>query len=459
MFSYQERFTKFSRKKILVCFLLLLVSVSTAQVDSLATKTYSELRTLFKSAIEEDAKRAFEYAKAAYVRVASTNKKQQIGESLYFLAKANTDLSQNRRALEQLSEVIAIANQLKDSSLLFKGNVLKGNVYNDLGEESNALAAYLEADKSSGYSEKSSDLILLSINIAYIKKLHRDYEDAVAILKENLNLLETITIAPDKKKRYELIILMNLTDTYLRMTEDGNLQNIVNAEFYNEKGLEKCQYDQNSVFYYVLWMNQAIIHFEKGAYEESIAVANDVKEKAIATNNEGLTCTAYFYLGKNYFQLKKYTESIRFFNQAYDIMKTSERRYSNEILLHQLLTKNYIQIENIEKANFHLEIFTKLVNDQSIEDLKVQSMIHQKFDIDKLKKQVEKLEIKVDDQKKRKIGLYVASGILVILLLASIVFYRRKVRKINEKMVQVMKKVEELEQSKVKTTAKTQQRT
>lgn len=422
-------------------------AIGNAQVDSLSRKSYQELVTAFQSAIEKDAQLAFQYAEAAHTLASSKNNPQQIGESLYFLAKANNDLSQNKLALTQLSKVIHVANQLKDSVLLFKGNVLRGNVYNDVGDESNALQAYLEAEKSSAFSEKSSDLILLFINIAFIKKLHKDYKDAVTIFTENLEQLQTITIDSNKKRRYELIILMNLTDTYLRMKEDGNSTNIEKAEYYNTIGLEKCGDDTASAFYNVLLMNKAIIQFEKEVYQESIAIAHKVKAKAETTNNEGLTCTAYFYLGKNYHRLEDYPESIRFFNLAYDIMKTSERKYSNETILHDLQAQNYLRIKDIDKAEFHLELFRKLIKAQGKKDLETQKTLADTHDQKIREERVKRLQNSLDELKQRKLFLYIISGVLVVLLLLSVVFYRRKVRKIKEKVAQVLEKVEILEKS------------
>ena len=376
------------------------------------------------------------------------NDSQKIGWSLYRLAKCNTDLSNNTTALEQLAKVVAIGTQLKDSAMLFRGYSLKGNVYEDIGDVSKALKAYLDAKKCSAFAEKSNDLILLSVNIAYIKKLHRDYEDAVAILKENLTLLETTNISPNLKERYELIILMNLADTYLRMKEHGESQYIIEAELYNNIGLEKCSTEKNTVFYYVLLMNKAIIHYEKAAYEESIAFTKEVANYALQNNNEGLVCTTNFYLGKNYFQLKDHVKSIRFLQKAYAIMKTSERTYSNEKELHELLTLNYTSTEEFDKMKFHFEAYTALEKLKSKEDVKIIEEIHQKNDVPSLKDKIDSLDTNLSYQKRRKLLLYVTSALLGILLVGSIVFYKRKVKRIKEKVAKVLQRVNDLEKAK-----------
>lgn len=442
-------------KNVLLFVLIFSCSVIDAQVDSLANKSYTELTSLFKTTIDKDAKRASHYAAAAYKLALKSKKQQKIGQSLYFLAKANFDLSKNTLALQQLTEVVNIATTLKDSSLLFKGNALKGNVYSDLGDEFSALDSYLEAKKSSAYTEKSSDLILLSINIAFIKKIHRDYEDAVKVLKENLALLETTTIDPKKKERYELITLMNLTDTYLRMKENGESQYIKEAEFYNKKGLVICGENKDTIYYYVLLMNEAIIHYEKSEYQQSIAIADELLAYAEEKNDEGFKCTSNFYLGKNYFQLKNHAESIRFLDQAYDIMKTSERSYSNEKELHSLLIKNYLYTEELEKANFHFEMYSKLEKEQSKKDVEIIGEIHKENDLPELQKELENLAVSLDSQKRNKIYLYVALALLFFLLIISVVFYKRKVKNVKKKVAQVMQKVTDLERSKKQVRSKT----
>ncbi len=437
-------------KSLLLYFFILFCLGSYAQVDSLRTKTYDELTSLYLSAIEKDSKQALIYVTAAYEIATTKNDRHKIGWSLFRMAKSNNDLSNNTLALQQLEEVIQIGTTLKDSTILFNGNSLKGNVYNDLGEESKALNAYLEAKKSSAFSEKASDLILLSINIAFIKKLHRDYEDAIAILKENLLLLNTTTLAPLLKERYELITLMNIADTYLRMKENGGSQYVEEAEKYNSKGLEKCSSNRNTVFYYVFLMNKAIIHYEKQEYAQSIVETQKVAAYADENNNESLLCTTHFYLGKNYHKLEDYPESIRFLEKAYDIMKMSERKYSNEKELHELLTLNFGNTKELEKMRFHFAAYTKLEKEQSQQDVKIINQIHTKNDVPSLKDQIDDLDVDLSKQKRKKTFLYVTSALLGLLLLLSIIFYRRKVKRIREKVAQVMQKVSELENSKTK---------
>ncbi|WP_298420780.1 AraC family transcriptional regulator [uncultured Kordia sp.] len=453
MLAYQRYSNSYFLKILFILWLGLSCSVSNAQTDSLAYKTYEELATLYIIAIKKDAKRAFHYATAAHELATKKNNQKEIAESLYFIAKSNNDLSNNTLALEQLQEVLSIGKQLKDSVLLFRGNSLKGNVYNNIGEESKALEAYLEAKKYSAFSEKERDLILLEINIAFIKKLHRDYEDAIVILKENLKRLEKVTFDAAAKDRYELITLMNLADTYLRMKENGGSQFVKEAEYYNNKGLKRCSTKKNTVFYYVFVMNKAIIQYENGVYDESIKFTKEVADYAIQNNNESLTCTTYFYLGKNYHKLKNYKESIRFLEKAYDIIKKSERKYSNEKELHELLTYNFGQTEALDKMKFHFAEFTKLEKEQSQQDVKIINDIHTKNDVPTLKEQVDELDTRLAHQKRRKSILYIISAGLGLILLVSIIFYRRKVKKIKEKVAQVLEKVNDLE--KVKTQNKT----
>lgn len=446
----QSFFKNLLPKRLLLYCLIIFCSVSNAQVDALANKTYDELTSLYMSAIEKDSKLALEYVTVAYSIAAKEKDRQKIGWSLFRMAKSNNDLSNNTLALQQLEEVIQIGTELKDSTILFNGNSLKGNVYNDLGEELKALNAYLEAKKSSAFSEKPSDLILLSINIAFIKKIHRDYEDAITILKENLALLQTTTLAPLLKERYELITLMNIADTYLRMKENGGNQYVVEAEKYNSIGLEKCSSNKNRVFYYVFLMNEAIIHYEKHEYEQSITETEKVATYATKNNNESLLCTTDFYLGKNYHKLENYPKSIHFLEKAYDIMKMSERKYSNEKELHELLTLNFGNTKELDKMRFHFAAYTKLEKEQSQQDVKIINQIHTKNDVPSLKDQIDDLDIDLSKQKRKKTFLYVTSTLLGLLLLLSIIFYRRKVKRIRERVAQVMQKVNELENSKTK---------
>lgn len=446
MLAYQCFSNYFHPKKLLLYILIMFCFVSNAQVDSLATKSYEELISLYGDAIKINPEEAFHYATAAYKLSKKQNDRQQIGSSLYFLAKSNSDLSNNALALQQLSEVIEIGTQLKDSTLLFNAYSLKGNANNDIGEESKALNAYLEARKYSTSSSKPSDLILLDINIAFMKKIHRDYEGAITILKDNLIKIKTADLSAIIKERYELVVLMNLADTYLRLKENDIIKYVKEAEYYNTIGLEKSSTNTNTVFYNLFLMNKAIIHFEKQEYEQSIAATQEVATYAKDNNNESLLSTTYFYLGKNYYGLKNYNESIQFLEKSYGIMQSSERKYSNEKELHRLLTLNFANTKELEKLQLHLELFTKLETLQSQEDVNFYKEL-EKNNIKLLIEEIEGLGVDLSAQKRKNSTSYIIAALLGTLLILSIIFYRRKVQQVNAKVSQVMQKVEALEKA------------
>lgn len=427
--------------------LIFLCGVTTAysQTDSLATKSYDELTKAYKKAFKSDYELALVYSEAAYVVAQKENDTLKITYSLHRLATIKSYLSKNVAALEDLAKAKELAGQQKNLDLLYSLYNLQGIIATDMGEYLKALEAYI---KSKEYAVQLNDELSItraSINIGLIKKLNQDYEESISIFKENLEIIKQMNLDSTTTAFYNRYLYINLSDAYLRMKELGAEDYIDEAEYHNNLGFQFTSKTKNLDDYYSLLINKAIIHFEKKEYEESIRLATDIKQYAIKTKDIVSVGTMYFYIGKSYHSQGKHKEAIENLEKFYEIIQKSEKQYSNEYQIHGLLALSYSEVGNREKFKFHYNEHNRLQKEAENKSIKVISAIHTKYDLPKIKAQLEKIEKEFKKQERRKNWLYGISSFLVFVLIGGFFFYKLKVKRIQKRVEAVLQKVIDLE--------------
>lgn len=408
-------------------------------------KSYQEFINLYKTTIQKNPVEAKQYAEAANRIASQSNIQENIGWSLYYLADCNANLMEFNAVFKYLQQATQIAIDTEDVLLALKCYNLQGNILSDAGNEIDALKSYLQART---YAKKTNDPlheIMIAINIAYIKKIHKNYDEAIAILKENLAELNTLSTLDERKNRYKLSVLMNLCDAYLRLSKLGDKTYLNDAKYYNDLGLTQSTKSENAVYYYVLLMNKVILKYEKEHYNESLSLVEEVIDFCSETNMESTLCTAYFYLGKNYYKLQKYDEAISFLEKASAIITDSEKKYSITKELHEILSECYHNIQNTECGLWHQREFSRLEKETSSESIRINNKIHKAFDLLPFEETINELDDALKIQKQRKWVLYLCLIVLAALFIISVVFYRRKVKSVRQKFEAVLKKVAALE--------------
>jgi hypothetical protein len=128
-------------------------------------------------------KKANIYAFAANKKAFKKGNESQIARSQYYIAQSFTNMAKYNLALEYTTKSIAIASELQDNALLFNNHNLRGNIISEKENSLDAIDEYLIAKK---YSLKSGDpmhIIIVSTNIAYVKKIHNNHKEANDIYK------------------------------------------------------------------------------------------------------------------------------------------------------------------------------------------------------------------------------------------------------------------------------------
>jgi AraC-like DNA-binding protein len=411
----------FTAFQIVISVVILFFSLSlNAQTDSLQGKSYDELIKLFESSKYKDANDAKTYAIAANRIAKKENNQEKIGWSIYYIANANSYIFFYQEALLGIDTSIAIAEELKNNLLLFKNHNLRGNILSEIKKEFEALDEYKIAKKYAHLTDDPLDEIVVSINIAFMKKTHRDHKRAITLFKENLELLQNVKTHSTKKDTYEKQVLFNLADTYLR------IKNPKEAAKYNTVALEKCNEQESPMFYHSLLMNDAIINYQTKNYEKTIEISKKAENYFLSINNEGQLITPYFYIGISYFQQKKYRDAIHYLEKTNDIIHRKNTAYNYQKEGYEILYKCYNQIGDSKNATKNLDIYLELDKKTDSINIQVNNKIHKEHDIIPLQNEITSLNSDKKKQEKKTTYLYVVSTMLVLLLGGLFLYYKKR---------------------------------
>ncbi|WP_298427637.1 helix-turn-helix domain-containing protein [uncultured Kordia sp.] len=424
---------------LLLCYAFLMSSVN-AQRNLASKESFDKSVASYSKYIYKDASKALTYALKAKEVATDNENKEQLSQVFYYISKCHYDLGNNMIALKNVELAISKATLLEDITLLYKCFCLKGDILSELGKDSKALIANLKAKEYAKSIGNPFYEITPLANIAYIKKIHKDFEEAIDTYK---NIVERLNTLDNKQADYyRLISFMNIADIYLWLEKPNE------AAIYNEKGLEKCPDKNRKWAYYPLLMNKAIIHYQRKQYNDCILLAKEIRDYALKDKKENLHITSLFYLGKSAYKLEAYQKSINYLAKALDIAHTSENVNTNEKELHEFLALGYNKIGNVEKTSFHFEKYTVLEKKESFEDLKINNETHELLDIEPLKTEINQLGNKLTKQTRSKKKLLILSLCLLILFISIIIYYKIKGRLVKKKFDILVKKVSELEQTK-----------
>ncbi|MCH2192725.1 helix-turn-helix domain-containing protein [Kordia sp.] len=424
---------------IVSCFLFLCLLSLNAQTDSLQGKSYEELIKLYESTLFKNPYNARTYAYAANKLAEKERNLQKLGWSTFHIAYANSFIPSYEEAMEGIEKSIIIAEKIDDNFLLFKNHNLKGNVLSETDKEFKALDEYKIAKKYADLTGDPLNKIVVAVNVAYIKKIHKDHKEAIKIYKENLNILDKLKTSNPKKDTYKKQILFNLSDCYLRIKKPTI------ANEYNDLALSICSDKEAPVLFNSLLMNKAIAHFQKKEYDSSMVIAKKVIAYFSSIHQEERLMIPYFYLGRNYFKKEKFKEAIRFLEKANDIIRKNKIAYSDQKDGYEILYESYNKLGDSIKAVKYLNIYLKLDKKADSINIDLNNKIHNEIDIVPLQEEIDSLGSYTN-------YLYGASILLLLVLIGFVVWFKLKQKQNKVRFQELLVTIELLEQDKKNTT-------
>lgn len=408
-----------------------------AQTDSLQGKSYEELIGLYDTIFYKNTSQAKTYAIAAYELAKKEDKKVEMALAKYNVARAKYNLLKYEASMEDLEEVIRIATELNDNVLLYKSYTLKGNNLFDQNKHNESLNQYLTARDFAKLTKSPVYISNIEISIAFIKKSHKDYEEAIDILLESLQLFDKINPKSEKILANERTVLMQLADTYLR------IEKAKKAAHYNNLALKKYSKEKYPAEYYYFLVNEAIIQYQNKNYVYSIDLCKQIASYYKETNELPNLATPYYYIGRNSYELKRFEQAAEYLEKAIEISDEFNIDFPEKEKAHEYLHLSYIEIGDKEKIAENYKKYKELGKKNDSLAMSLNNRIHKEHDIIPLQEEIESLD-------KNTKYLYTASAILLALLVGFYLWYRRKQKLNKQRFQELLVTIKKLEEPKKK---------
>ncbi len=383
--------------------------------DSLLKKSFKDLRDSFKK-YSNDSVLAKIYVKSYILKAKDENDSLQMANGYLYASQ----ISSAQKEIEYLDSLISISKNMKNPRYPGLGYLIKGVCYYDLEDYELALKNYLIGQKYAIANNNIEHQITIKHNIGLLKKAIGAHKEALKAFKENLDFIKTQDTI-NKYPRSYITTLFAIADSYHRM-ELGD-----SAKYYVDAGLLKSYHNNDKYKYPDFLLLSGINSFLLEKYQkslDSLLKASDIIQKSNSYNPNEAYC--YIQIGKALQNLNQYEKSIYYLKKA-DSITTLDNYTDEKRIAYELLIEHYKKVGDIHNQ---LKVMSKLIAFDSIyyaKNKNLKSDIITKYDTALLVGERDDIIKKLEKEKNTsKTGLKISVGILFVLLLFLINYYRKQ---------------------------------
>ncbi|WP_160130260.1 AraC family transcriptional regulator [Kordia antarctica] len=415
------------------------VTFAVAQTDSLATKSFEELETLYISSYTTP-KKTKKYVDALYVSALKGTDKQRIAKALYRKGYIYSKLGNSAEAIDFSDASLEIAQQINDSDLLLQNYTQKGNIYLTNGTYKKAIEQYLKAKEIATKIDSFRDLIVMTYNIGLVKKQVEDFPGALEDFGQNLIAIKSINST--EYDRLEIVHNLAIADTYLRMEIPDS------ALVYTNRGLQKIPENTYLELHTDLSLNKVIIIYQQQKYQQSIALALSLENAIKQLSQEQKFVTFYLYLGKNHQALDDENNAIAYFEKIKTLVNTEHFSLPELEEVYYHLAKMYFHKNDAEKATENFKLFETFTKENNLANKKVSHTIKD-YDISTLKKELFEVNTQRKKQQKTVYYLYIIASILLSCIVIFFVLFKRNQRRNRQRFDKLLAHIKKIETPKI----------
>lgn len=239
------------------------------------------------------------------------------------------------------------AKKLNDNATIGSAYLSKGIEYYRLKQQNNALDQYIIAN---GYISGTTDNYLiykLKYHIALVKYYLGYYDEAISLLRECISYFKAENPRPYLNSLHSLGLCYNRAGNYGLCTQTNTL------------GLKECKrLDIKEMEVYFIHSEGINAYFKQNyglAIKNIEATIEDLKEK----KDFGNESVGYFYIGKSYWQVKKYEKAIPYFEKVDYLFNAKGYLRPDLREVYELLINYYKTMDNPKRALYYIEQLLK----------------------------------------------------------------------------------------------------
>lgn len=318
--------------------LLLLFQIISAQKkgykipDSLKNKSYDYLDD--KAYEIKDSSEAAVYLYAFLQKAKEEKNYKEILNGYQSLLHRSPD----KIRLVYADSMVCSAKKANDSTLIGSAYLSKGIAYYTLKKQDLALDNYLMAN---GYLSKTSDDYLkhkLKYHISLVKYYLGYYDEAISLLRECVSYFNVDNARAYLNSLHSLGLCYNRKGNYGLCSETNIL------------GIAECKKLNIPEMKVYFTHSQGINEYFKGNYALAIQNIESTIEDLKQKKDFGNESVAYFYIGKSYWQVKKYQKALPYFEKVDALFNSKgylrpDLREVYELLINYYKTKDNVKLQ------------------------------------------------------------------------------------------------------------------
>jgi AraC-like DNA-binding protein len=417
----------FPTRLFLLFLSLCLSTVAQSQEDTLASKSYLEVRKLINATSKTDSTKAIQLAAYLLDRAEAANDKEEISNSKLGLGFIHGIVGKLEEGLPYFEAIIDEAQQDGNKDLEMKAHMLKGYMYNKQGSFSKAITPYYTGADIALEIKDYANYFSIINNIGWIKGSLEDYLGAVDIMKEGLNELSkesmVLTDSTVSKRELQMSLLTNIGKSY----ENANQAD--SSIFYVEKAIALAKPIEDSCYLKVMHVVRSQAFILKSEFVKA-KQDSDVYSSICLPMNKTDSLVLSGNLGKIYYGTKKYQKAVDVLNLGLKVYNVplEEEKYMDDY--YKVMAKAHKSLGQLDSANYYFE---KHINTTS-EFGKLRTDLSTSFknqEIDSFQKELDALA--QEKAQKESLILYggIAGGVVIIFLILGLL-QSNKHRKENE---------------------------
>lgn len=306
--------------------------------DSLKNKSYDYLDDK-AYALKKDSSKAAVYL-YAYLNKAKNEQNWKEEANGY---RNFSNLSSDKLTLVYADSIIYAAKKTKDNTIIGSAYLSKGIAYYGLKQHNFALDNYIIANS---YLAKTTDKYLaykLKYHIALVKYYLGYYDEAISLLKECISYFKNENPRPYLNSLHSLGLCYNRTGNYGLCSETNIL---------GQAECKKLEVPEMEVYF---THSQGINDYFKKNYSSAIknieSTIEDLKEK----NDFGNESVGYFYIGKSYWEVKKYEMALPYFEKVDQLFNTKGYLRPDLREVYELLINYYKTMDSPKLQLYYID--------------------------------------------------------------------------------------------------------
>lgn len=388
-----------------------------------------------------DTEKSIKYAQEALQKAQNIQDKVLLASALTSLANAYLQRSANKDIQEAFKNYTQALNLLeKDSSSeaeKAKAKVLSGlaNVYFQWGEYKEASLLNLESLKLREKYQDDYGKARCYNTAGIIYDALSDYKQAVVEYTKALNIYEKL-----KKKREIAGVLDNLASSLklqLQTSENASPDFSQIIDYYN-RSLKISEELQDYFAISRTLNNLGILAQSQKDYEKAQKYYEKSLESAVLCKEKQGLANTYANLARLYGEKEQWNDALRFYEKALEIADEAQAK-QELFLIFRERSKIYAQKGDFQNAYTDLlasNVLEKQLND--LENLRVINNLTSKYEVEKYKKEIEKLRYEAIIREQENQIFWGFAGFIIFLAAVSAFFYYRQ-SQLKEKLNQANK--------------------